>query len=111
MPRRRHSAAGELNRSLDIALKHGDLPMALAACRDLPTVGLDRAAQLLLLMSRDQSPLYRRAAARWLSRFASEVHGVSPTELADAAEALRQLQHADSCAAERLLTTLKRAHE
>jgi hypothetical protein len=44
--------------------------MALAVRRDLPAVGLDRAAQLLLLMSKDESPLYRRSAARWLSRFA-----------------------------------------
>ena len=84
--------------------------MALAAARDLPVVGLDRAAQLLLLMARDQSPLYRRAAARWISRFATEVRGVTPTELADAAEALRQLQHPDEVAAERLLMSLKRSH-
>ena len=75
MPRRRHSAAGELNRALDAALAHGDLALALAAAADLSAVDLGRAAKLLHLMARDRSPLFDRAAARWLSRFSADVRG------------------------------------
>ena len=107
MPRRRHSAAGELNRSLDIALQHGDLPMSLAAANDLPVVGLDRAARLLALMAREHSPLYARAAARWVARFAIERENVTPTELADVAEAISALQWGDPEATEVLLAAVR----
>jgi len=107
MPRRRHSSAGEPNRALDVALAHNDLPMTMAAARDLPSVGLDRAAQILVLMSKERSPLYRKAAARWLSRYAAEVQGATPTRLSEVADALAELEHADVAAAQRLLAAVR----
>jgi len=105
MPRRRHSAAGELNRALDAALAHGDLALALAAAADLSAVDLGRAAKLLHLMARDRSPLFDRAAARWLSRFMAEVKGVTAEQLADVAAAIADLP--DMNAAETLLAAVK----
>ena len=91
MPRRRHSAAGELNRALDVALAHGDLALALGAAKDLPTVDLPRAARILHLMARDKSPLFDLAAARWLIRYATEALGVTAERMAEVAIAVADL--------------------
>ena len=106
MPRRRATQAGELNRALDAALAHNDLRLALGAAADLPAVDLRRAARLLFLMSEEKSPLYQRAAARWLSRYAAETPELTPAMLADAAGTLAELEHGDVDAAERLLGQL-----
>ncbi len=82
--------------------------MALATARDLPAVDLDRAARIMFLMARERSPLYAKAAARWLSRYAAEQRGVTPEQLADAADALAELEHGDPDAGERLLSAVKR---
>ena len=52
-------------------------------------------------MSTERSPLYRKAAARWLNRFASEMRGVTPTHLSEGADALAEPEPADVGAAER----------
>jgi hypothetical protein len=96
-----------MNRALDAALAHSDLRMALGAAADLPAVDLSRAARLLFLMSQERSPLYRRAAARWLSRYAAETRDLTPGMLADAADALAELETGDWDAAERLLAAVR----
>jgi hypothetical protein len=107
MPRRRHSSAGELNRSFDTAVQHGDLRLALGAATDLPHVTLERAARLLFLMAKERSPFYPKAAARWLSRYAAETKELTPAMLADAADALAELEHGDFDAAETLLAAVR----
>lgn len=109
MPRRPHSGAGELNRALDSALAHGDLGLALGAAKDLPAVGLDRAAKLLFLLARNKDRRYPKAAARWLSRYAAETRDLTPAMLSDAADALAELQAGDFDAAERLLAAVRGA--
>jgi hypothetical protein len=54
-------------------------------------VDLKRATPLLRLMATQRSPLYPRAAARWLARFATERKDVTPELLAEAAGALAEL--------------------
>jgi hypothetical protein len=82
--------AGVLNKRFEHAIRTQDLPMAIAAARDLPAVGLDRAARLLHLMALKRSPTFQRAAARWMARYAAE--RVPPVdELAEAAEALAEM--------------------
>lgn len=98
------SKYGSANRRLERALADGDLGRAVAAGRELPRVGLRDAAKILFLMARNGDRRYARAAARWLSRYASEVGGVTPEQLAQVAEALAELEHADPEAAELLLT-------
>ena len=95
-----------MNRALDAALAHSDLRLALGAAADLPAVDLRRAARLLFLMSQERSPLYPRAAARWLSRYAAETRDLTPAMLSDAADALAELGHGDVDAAERLLAVV-----
>jgi hypothetical protein len=101
------TTAGQLNKALDQALRSGDLRMAIATARDLGRVDLGRATRILVLMGREQSSSYARAAARWLSRYAAEKRDVTPEQLADAADALAELKHGDPDAGERLLAAVK----
>jgi hypothetical protein len=107
MPRTRRAQAGELNRALDTALAHGDLQLALGAAADLPHVSLEKAARLLFLMAKDRSPLYAKAAARWMARYAAETKELTPARLADVADALAELEHGDFDAAESLLAAVR----
>jgi hypothetical protein len=81
--------------------------MALGAANDLPVVDLARATRLLLLMANERSPLYPRAAARWLSRFTTETRDLTPAAVADVAEALAALEHGDLGARDRLLAAVR----
>jgi hypothetical protein len=88
--------------ALDAGRAGGGPATALGAGEDLPAVDLARAARLLLAMSQEGSPLYRRAATRWLSRYVAETADLTPAMLADAAHALVELEQGDLDAAERL---------
>lgn len=103
------SRYGSANRRLERALADGDLSRAVSASRELPRVGLQDAAKILFLMARNQDRRYPRAAARWLSRFASEARNVTPEQLARVADALADLEHADPDAAEVLLAAARAA--
>jgi hypothetical protein len=93
--------------ALEAALAHGDLPMAVGTARDLPSVDLARATQLLVLMASERSPRYGKAAVRWLSRYAAEGRHLTPADLADVAEALGALERGDFDARERLLSAVE----
>ncbi len=95
------SKYGSANRRLERALADGDLGRAVSASRELPRVGLQDAAKILFLMARNRDRRYAKAtaAARWLSRFAAEVKDVTPERLAQVADALADLEHADPDAA------------
>jgi hypothetical protein len=101
------SKYGAANRRLERALADGDLGRAVTASRELPRVGLQDAAQILFLMARNRDGRYPKAAARWLSRFAAEARDVTPEQLAQVADALADLEHADPEAAEVLLAAVQ----
>ena len=101
------SKYGAANRRLERALADGDLGRAVSASRELPRVGLVDAAKILFLMARNRDRRYPKAAARWLSRFAAEVKDVTPEQLAQVADALADLEHADPDAAEVLLVAVR----
>lgn len=62
-----------------------------AAAGELPTIRLDDALRVCLLI-RDRDPdRYERAALRWLARFAVEAHDATLADVQAAAEALAQL--------------------
>jgi hypothetical protein len=103
------SKYGSANRRLERALADGDLGRAVTASRELPRVGLQDAAKILYLMARNRDGRYPKAAARWLSRFASEIRDVTPEQLAQVADALADLEHADPEAAELLFAAAKAA--
>ena len=103
------SKYGSANRRLERALADGDLGRAVSASRELPRVGLQDAAKILFLMARNHDQRYPRAAARWLSRFATEVGDVTPEKLAQVADALADLEHADPEAAELLFAATRTA--
>lgn len=101
------SRYGSTNRRLERALADGDLGRAVTASRELPIVALPDAARILFLMARNGDRRYPKAAARWLSRFASEVQDVTPEQLAHVADALAELEHADPDAAEVLVAAAR----
>lgn len=100
---------GSANRRFERALADGDLGRAVSASRELPRVGLQDAAKILFLMARNRDRRYPKAAARWMSRFATEISDVTPEQLAQVADALAELEHADPDAAELLFAAAKAA--
>ena len=53
---------------------------ALSAARDLPTVTLEDALELVLLIRQQRPDRYSRAAARWAGRWSTELPGVDLAE-------------------------------
>jgi hypothetical protein len=99
------SEAGQLNRAFRHAIGDGDLEMALAVARDNGGANLEWAARLLHLMVLKHSPMFGKAAARWMARFAREC-APSTVQIAEAADALAEMGAGDAAAAEVLLKLL-----
>ena len=97
-----------LNRNFEHALRTGDLPMALAAAKELPAMTLERAARLLWLMGKRESPLYPKAAARFMSRYVAETKDLTPAMIADVGSWLAEVEFGDVDSAERLLAAVRR---
>jgi hypothetical protein len=73
------------------ALDSGHLAMVRLAAAELPTVALEDALRVCLLI-RDQDPdQYDRAALRWLGRFALEARSATLADVRAAADALARL--------------------
>jgi len=73
------------------ALQTGSLPLVRAAAAELPTVRLDDALRVCLLI-RDHDPEhYERAALRWVGRFALEARDATLADVRAAADALARL--------------------
>ena len=79
---------------LRASLERGDLPGVRSAATELPRINLADALAIVLLMAADEDPAYERAAARWLTRLASERPTVTLQDLAEAAAALLALRGA-----------------
>jgi hypothetical protein len=81
------SAYGRFRR----ALQQGNLQLVRAAAGELPTIRLDDALRVCLLI-RDRDPQrYERAALRWIARFAVEAQAATLGDVQAAARALAQL--------------------
>src|ERR1700678_4324831 len=73
------------------ALQQGNLQLVRAAAGELPTIRLDDALRVCLLI-RDRDPdRYERAALRWVARFAVEARNASLEDVQAAVAALRRL--------------------
>ncbi len=84
------------------ALQTGNEVLVTAAARELPTVALDDALRICLVLRGGDPQRYERAAVRWLGRFALEARDVTIGDLRVAAEALDTLPHRAADAMERL---------
>ncbi len=84
------------------ALQTGNEILVTAAARELPTIALDDALRICLVLRGGDPQRYERAAVRWLGRFALEARDVSIGDLRVAAEALDALPHRAADAMERL---------
>src|ERR1700722_18369613 len=81
------SAYGRFRR----ALEKGNLQLVRAAAGELPTIRLDDALRVCLLI-RDRDPQrYERAALRWVARFAVEARAATLSDVQAAAHALQLL--------------------
>jgi hypothetical protein len=73
------------------SLENGNLFMVRAAAAELPTIRLDDALRVCLLI-RDHDPdKYERAALRWVGRFALEARTATLADVRAAADALARL--------------------
>jgi hypothetical protein len=73
------------------ALASGNELLVLTTARELPTIALDDALQICLVLRNGDPDRYERAAVRWLGRFALEGQDVSISDLRAAADALDRL--------------------
>jgi len=84
------------------ALNTGNVTLVVSAARELPTIGLDDALRICLVLRDGDPERYERAAVRWLGRFALEGREVTISALRAAADALDALPDAAGEAMERL---------
>jgi HEAT repeat protein len=75
------------------ALETGSLQVVLDAAAELPSLGLDDALEILILMAREDDPRFDRAAARWVGRLLAE----HPLGLRDARYALALVERLPAC--------------
>jgi hypothetical protein len=81
------SSAGSPYARFRRALRTGNLDVIRAAAAELPTVRLDDALEVCVLL-RDREPeRYERAAVRWIARFCVERHAVSLEDVGHATRA------------------------
>lgn len=76
--------------------------MVLLSARELPSIALDDALRICLVLRDDDPQRYERAAVRWLGRFALEGRDVTISALRAAADALDALPDSAGEAMERL---------
>jgi len=76
------------------AIETGNAQIAEAAARELQTIGLRDALELVLLY-REDPELYERAAARWIARLVSECPRVRLSEVELAAGAFREAVYSE----------------
>jgi hypothetical protein len=82
------------------ALETGNLTLVRAAAAELPTINLEDALRICLLLPADP-PRYERAAVRWLGRLCLERPNTTLTELKLALAAFERLpSEPDEAAAE-----------
>jgi hypothetical protein len=73
------------------ALQTGSLPVVRAAAAELPTIRLDDALRVCVLIRENDPNHYERAALRWVGRFALEARDATLADVRAGAAALEQL--------------------
>jgi hypothetical protein len=75
------------------ALERGDLPLVRASVAGLPTVNLEDALEVALLIASYEPTNAAKAAVRWLGRWALESPHASLAGLLEATAAMSALAH------------------
>jgi hypothetical protein len=88
-------------------LKTGNAHLALDAARELERITLEDALGLCMVLRKD-TRRYQRAAARWLSRYHTEVESVTLSEIREVADLLAALPVFGTEAGEALAAHLER---
>jgi nitrogen fixation protein FixH len=88
------------------AIKARNVVAAEAAARELPTLTLENALQLVQLYAEKEDARFERAALRWHARLGLEAKGLTVTESQLALGALAALVSPGRAEAARLLTDL-----
>jgi len=73
------------------ALSTGNLMLVRAAAAELPSITLDDALTICVLLGDQEPHRYERATVRWLGRFCLEKREVTLADVREAAEAFRLL--------------------
>ena len=85
------------------ALDRGDLAAIRAEAAELPSIRLDDALRICLVMRDQAQPAtYERAVVRWIGRFALEVRTAGLGDLREAANAFEALREQPDGAMEQL---------
>ena len=90
------------------ALESGNLTLVRAAAAELPTINLDDALRVCLLLRAADAALYERAAIRWLGRFALEHPGATLAMLHHAVAAFERLPDDPEAARRELVALIRR---
>jgi hypothetical protein len=75
---------------LQRAIRTGNLQLALTAAAGMPSVSLEDAFAICLLL-RPEPDRYERACIRWLERLAAEVDGVTLVDVQRVAAGFREI--------------------
>ena len=90
------------------ALETGSLTAVRAAAAELPTINLDDALRVCLLLRRADAAIYERAAIRWIGRLALEHRGATLAMLHQAVAAFERLPDDPEAAREELVALVRR---
>jgi hypothetical protein len=90
------------------ALDSGNVTLVRAAAAELPTINLDDALRVCLLLRRADAALYERAVVRWLGRLALEHHGATLAMLHQAVAAFERLPDDPEAAQRELVALIRR---
>jgi hypothetical protein len=90
------------------ALETGNVTLVRAAAAELPTINLDDALRVCLLLRRADAGLYERAVVRWLGRFALEHPGATLPMVHQAVPAFERLPDDPEAAQRELVALIRR---
>src|ERR687886_3083990 len=90
------------------ALAPGNLTLVRAAAAELPSINLDDALRVCLLLRTADAALYERAVVRWLGRFALEHQGATLAMLHQAVAAFERLPDNPEAAQRELVALIRR---
>ena len=85
------SVKGSSYKNFQRALATGNLMLVRAAAAELPSITLDDALTICMLLGDQEPHRYERATVRWLGRFCLEKRDVRLADVRDAAEAFTLL--------------------
>jgi hypothetical protein len=87
------SSQGRASARFQRALTTSNLQLVEAAAAELPSIRLEDALAIVVLLAEARDPRFERAAARWVGRLLTE----TPAHLRDARFALALVEHLPDC--------------